>query len=64
MGLSYGEKPRNRPPAYAGRHIENIRTTFMQGGYRGSGLVQVALSRRVGGGTAEGHQHRKLDANQ
>lgn len=31
--------PRDRPPAYAGRHIENIHTSLVQGGYRGSSLV-------------------------
>jgi len=39
MGLSCRKKPRDAPPAYAGRPIENIRTLVMQGRYRGSGLV-------------------------
>lgn len=36
MGLSYGEKPRDRPPAYAGRDVENIQPPVMQSSYRGS----------------------------
>lgn len=38
-GLSCWKTLRDAPPAYARRHIENIRTPLMQGGHRGSGLV-------------------------
>jgi len=47
MGLSSGEKPRDAPPAYARRPIENIRTPVMQGSYRGSGLVRWRKSSDV-----------------